>query len=309
MRKLILLFVAAVALWPATSSAQTPLTGDIPTQGGFGLAVWGGGPVADLELAAAARGCDLDAVWLTVGGQFVGHLIGAPAFVNAAFTTSVGAVIPPGTVVVLVCQPGAVVPLLLPTPPPTGTPIMSLLLDIDDFEPGAAVLDEGCFVAGARPNAARLFDGTAGYLEVNGTVLALASSDVVVLASAEAAKGHLDLLRPDVGTWPLVKEFAAAAGVTTEQYESLIVGSFSHDLAAYGNEGVYVELDFTSGLTLEVEIVRIGNVILQVTTTRASDEGVTSVDSSAAYPLIKLQLAETQAAVTAGIDASACVPV
>lgn len=69
---------------PSTGPIPTPtLNGALPAAGGFGLAVWGGGPIDRIPPLTAARGCTLRAVWVTSGGDFVGYVYGAPSVVNA----------------------------------------------------------------------------------------------------------------------------------------------------------------------------------------------------------------------------------
>jgi hypothetical protein len=95
---------------------QGRLTGDVPRNGGIGIAVWGGGSTSLLATEAAAGGCGLAAVWVTRSGEFIGFVYGAPAVVNAAFVGLFpGTSLPANTPVVLVCS--AVAPL----PRPTGT--------------------------------------------------------------------------------------------------------------------------------------------------------------------------------------------
>ena len=95
-----------LAALPRTADAQAgQITGQVPSQGGFGLVVWGGGMPSDLLAAASARGCELRATWATnAQGQFVGLIFGAPPFVNAAFNAMFpNAHIPAGTPLILVC--------------------------------------------------------------------------------------------------------------------------------------------------------------------------------------------------------------
>lgn len=67
---------------------------------GVGLTVWNGGSVAQLTTKAQQGGAR--SIFVTVNGQLIGYVIGAPAFVNAAFT----AAFPSGTV-------GAATPVLV----------------------------------------------------------------------------------------------------------------------------------------------------------------------------------------------------
>ena len=72
------------------ASGQAPpasgeLVGSLPASDGFALAVWGGGSAEQLAIAAAARGCNLAAVWVTEQGSFIGYVPSAPAVVNQVF--------------------------------------------------------------------------------------------------------------------------------------------------------------------------------------------------------------------------------
>ncbi len=71
----------------ATAATPGGITGTVPTTGGFGLIVFGGGTVQQL---LTATGCPAatTGVWATVGGNFLAYVPGAPAFVNAAFLAS-----------------------------------------------------------------------------------------------------------------------------------------------------------------------------------------------------------------------------
>jgi hypothetical protein len=89
---------------PAAAAAEGPaLAGDIPANGGRGLAVFAGGPVPALQAAASAEGCSLTAAFASVDGAFVSHVLSAPAFVNARFAAHFPYGIPPGTPLVIVC--------------------------------------------------------------------------------------------------------------------------------------------------------------------------------------------------------------
>jgi D-alanyl-D-alanine carboxypeptidase len=67
----------------ASSLARPGLAGDVPPGPGVGLVVWGGGTAQGIAHAASLRGSNLRSVWAThPGGGFVGHIFGAPDFVN-----------------------------------------------------------------------------------------------------------------------------------------------------------------------------------------------------------------------------------
>lgn len=72
-------FVWAVILAAAPADAQhDPITGDLPSGGGFGLIVWGGGGAHAFEAAAESRGCELTSLWATQDGAFVAYVLRRP---------------------------------------------------------------------------------------------------------------------------------------------------------------------------------------------------------------------------------------
>ena len=74
---------------PNAPAYRPGLTGFVPTAGGTGMVVWGGGTLAGVENAAFARGCTPKAVWTSrADGELVGYLYGAPEFVNAAWRST-----------------------------------------------------------------------------------------------------------------------------------------------------------------------------------------------------------------------------
>ena len=119
-------YVAApAAAGPACTAKPTSfkpgLTGFVPTQGGTGMVVWGGGTLAGVENAMVARGCVPKAVWTSrADGELVGYLFGAPDFVNNAWrTTFADGWVSGGRVLLIVCENpanGQVTAAALPTP-------------------------------------------------------------------------------------------------------------------------------------------------------------------------------------------------
>lgn len=110
---------------PPTAPLPTPaLTGSLPSAGGFGLAVWSGGPIDRLPPVTAQRGCTLRAVWVTSGGDFIGYVYGAPNIVNAGWSALYpDNSLPANTAVIVVCAAAGSLPPS--TPPSTGTPAPS----------------------------------------------------------------------------------------------------------------------------------------------------------------------------------------
>lgn len=126
---LVVAALAVAAVWPGalSVSAQQPgvVMGAIPNSGGIGLVAWDG-TIDGLRASARVEGCQLDSVWATVGGRFIGYTFGRPAFVNEGFTNEVGTTLRSDQVLLVVCSPvsRAVPPASPPTvaPPPSGTP-------------------------------------------------------------------------------------------------------------------------------------------------------------------------------------------
>jgi len=83
---------------PTTPEGDGEFTGDISDEG-VSLVVFGGGSVEDLADAADAAGAI--SVSLTVNGEFVVYIVGAPDFVNAAFVAAFEDGIEAGTPVIL----------------------------------------------------------------------------------------------------------------------------------------------------------------------------------------------------------------
>lgn len=116
------------AVAPPPPAASPTLTGDLPTSGGFGLVVWGGGPADTLVNSARGRGCDTSSVWTNNGvGEFISYIAGAPAIVNAAWAGRFPDEMPGDAAVVVVCRgkeapPSSGSGLLGPSAIPPGIP-------------------------------------------------------------------------------------------------------------------------------------------------------------------------------------------
>lgn len=100
-----LLLVATTATAAPVVSAGGTFVGGVPGRG-VELALFSGGPVSDLQVAAP----EAASFFATVDGEFLGYLVGAPDFVNAAFVAHFASEVPANT------------PLLVFTPslPPIG---------------------------------------------------------------------------------------------------------------------------------------------------------------------------------------------
>jgi len=92
---------------PEPGTATGSITGSLPTSGGAGLIVWGGGPVQTLVSTAPTLGCAVRSTWVTIDGRFVGYLAGAPTFVNLAWSQRYPDAIPANTPLIVICEPAA----------------------------------------------------------------------------------------------------------------------------------------------------------------------------------------------------------
>ena len=100
---------ACLLLASTTVEAQEgELAGELATDGGFSLAVWGGGDADALLDAATAQGCGVRSFWATrPGGGLVGYFPTPIALVNRDFAAAfAGATLPAGTPVIVVCGSG-----------------------------------------------------------------------------------------------------------------------------------------------------------------------------------------------------------
>ncbi len=98
---------AAGASCTAKPAAYKPgITGFVPTNGGVGMVVWGGGTLSGVENAALARGCTPKAVWTSrADGELVGYLYGAPDFVNSSWRAALpDGWLSGGRVILIVCE-------------------------------------------------------------------------------------------------------------------------------------------------------------------------------------------------------------
>jgi glucose/arabinose dehydrogenase len=101
------LLVAAQIEGGSASAQEGELSGELATDGGFSLAVWGGGPADALLDAATARGCGVRSVWATrPGGGLVGFFPTSIALVNQDFNATFGGALPAATPVIVVCGAG-----------------------------------------------------------------------------------------------------------------------------------------------------------------------------------------------------------
>ena len=112
-RALLAFAIALTALLAAPSSGIAShstepgqLSGAIPPPDSFGLLNWGGGTLTELRAAADAASCNPRSVWANASqGGFVGHIFGAPSFVNREFAKNYPLEILPEAPIILVCGP------------------------------------------------------------------------------------------------------------------------------------------------------------------------------------------------------------
>lgn len=96
------------------------LSGGLPATGGVALLVWGGGSVDALHTIASDGGCNLLSIWSTADGGLVGHIIGAPEFVNASWVEHFPGDLPESTPLLAVCARPSDDGGNTPTSPPDG---------------------------------------------------------------------------------------------------------------------------------------------------------------------------------------------
>ena len=88
------------------STVAPGITGEVPSNGGFGLVVWGGGTIRGLATAALVQNCQLTAVWASKPeGGWVSYNFSVPAFVNAEWNRTIAEVLDAGTPLLIVCDP------------------------------------------------------------------------------------------------------------------------------------------------------------------------------------------------------------
>ena len=136
----------APACEQATAGAAPGLTGSVPSNGGVGLALWGGGRVEGLVNTALARGCTPDSIWATFDGELVGYIVGAPDFVNERWASKFpSGAIPNGTIVLLRCRTGsqqAVTRLPIPPAEAAAPTLLTAVPPPDIAAAGAIVIDD-----------------------------------------------------------------------------------------------------------------------------------------------------------------------
>ncbi len=81
------------------------IEGQLPAGGGATLVIWGGGPPGALYEAAQSQGCRSPVFWITVDGQLLVYIDGAPELVNTDFTSQFeGGVLPSGIALIVICS-------------------------------------------------------------------------------------------------------------------------------------------------------------------------------------------------------------
>jgi hypothetical protein len=117
----------------STASADRELSGALPIDGGFTLAVWSGGTVDELTSVARTRQCDFVAAWAaTADGALVGYVPGAPLVVNEPFFRRFPAgTIPSGAALIIGCRPLPGQPAVYPQAgSPSGIPVSAVVRGI-----------------------------------------------------------------------------------------------------------------------------------------------------------------------------------
>lgn len=109
---LVATLIAGAALWWSAAGAQSApaIVGAIPEQGGVALvASTIDATPAQLVSASNLAGCEARSIWLTQDGVLIGHVVGAPDFVNNDFPSFV-----PAGALLLLCEPPASASVLAP---------------------------------------------------------------------------------------------------------------------------------------------------------------------------------------------------
>lgn len=184
--------LASLALAAQALAAEATLTGDIPGNdrpGGVALVQWSGGSIDELVVAAEGRECRLRSAWITAAGEFVGYVVGAPDFANAAWASEVGPVVEARTLLVVCSTPG------LDSCPSVHAPIFDYAVEAVPVTPREA-LDEAVLALSQFPDTTPP-DGT--FVQVSASdatpesaatvVYELVSHDGIVVGRATVIEG------------------------------------------------------------------------------------------------------------------------
>ena len=171
----------APACEQGTASAPPGLRGSIPSNGGVGLAQWGGGRIEGVVNTALDRGCPTVSIFATFDGELVGYIVGAPDFVNARWAEKFpNGHIPNGTIVLLRCRAGdqqAVTRLPIPAPE-AAAPELVRAEPPPEISAKAAILIDDASGAVLFERAAHTALPPASLTKIATAILAIEGSDV-----------------------------------------------------------------------------------------------------------------------------------
>ena len=95
-------YVANIQILDSDGAISGTFTSPL-TDSGLALSTWGGGGVDEMVAAAAIVDCDLQSFWVTVDGELIGYLVGAPDFVNGRINQLYPSGLPPRTPLLVDC--------------------------------------------------------------------------------------------------------------------------------------------------------------------------------------------------------------
>ncbi|MCY3656055.1 MAG: SH3 domain-containing protein [Chloroflexi bacterium] len=183
---------------PVCDTRGTPpgLFGDLPTQGGSALVVWGGGTTAGIVHQAALRGVTLRSVWvLNDAGRWTSYIVGAPRFVNQRwFDHFPGGRIPSPTALFAIAEPRGTGPatgsIALPVttanaPRHSGGPA-------PEVEAAAVIVVDAASGKVLHEHNARTRLPPASLTKIATALLAIEGSDLDAWVSADGDYGMLD---------------------------------------------------------------------------------------------------------------------
>lgn len=186
---------------PVCDTRATPpgLFGDLPTQGGPALVVWGGGTTAGIQHQAALRGVTLRSLWvLNDAGRWASYIVGAPSFVNQRWYDHFpGGRIPSPTALYALADPsgpGSSAPLGGSIRPPLTTANAPRHVGgpAPEVEAAAAIVIDAASGAVLHEHNARTQRPPASLTKIATAVLAIEGSDLDVSVRADGDYGMLD---------------------------------------------------------------------------------------------------------------------
>lgn len=214
------LLAGAILFTTATAQQQGQFVGTLTP--GVNLTLYTGGPVDRLEQAAP----NAVSFFVTVDGELIGYVAGAPGFVNAGFLGHFTSGIPANTPMLVLAGSGAPAPN--PTPTATPTPQAGLLYPLDapysvsrDFD-GHAAVGAQLGIDHPAPPGAKVYAPVSGEVDATGVVDSAIGCGIagglvafITLRTEEdvrVALYHVDLIGRAVGSPVEQGELVATVG-------------------------------------------------------------------------------------------------